>query len=261
MEPDRVPDVAERRAGRRVARVGGREALHRPRVQHLSSSRRAGPRPDARRACSGSTVTLQGGRTIVADEAYIRESILNPRAKIAAGYQPIMPTFQGLVSEEQLLELIEYVKSLKSTPRSPRPARPRAAAPRPPRRMTRRRRSDRGQELTHGQPPASPAAPLPERRLRHQVVAADARPQAHRPALPRRDHGLLLHRRRVRRPDPAGARHAARRSGVRRDLQQAVHDARRDDGVLLPDPVDSGHARQLPRADHDRREGSRVSRS
>jgi cytochrome c oxidase subunit 2 len=63
----------------------------------------------------GSTVTLQSGATVVADEAYIRESIVNPQAKIVAGFQPIMPTFQGLVTEEQLLQLIAYVKSL-STP-------------------------------------------------------------------------------------------------------------------------------------------------
>src|SRR5437667_448947 len=61
----------------------------------------------------GKTVTLQTGETVVADEAYIRESILNPSARVTAGFQPIMPTFQGLVSEEQLLELIEYVKSLR----------------------------------------------------------------------------------------------------------------------------------------------------
>jgi cytochrome c oxidase subunit 2 len=60
----------------------------------------------------GSAVTLQSGEKVVADEAYIRESILNPAAKITAGYQPIMPTFQGQVSEEQLLALVEYVKSL-----------------------------------------------------------------------------------------------------------------------------------------------------
>ena len=47
-----------------------------------------------------------------ADEAYIRESILNPQAKIVAGFQPLMPTFQGLVTEEGVLELIEYIKSL-----------------------------------------------------------------------------------------------------------------------------------------------------
>jgi cytochrome c oxidase subunit II len=62
----------------------------------------------------GKTVTLQSGEMVVADEAYLRESILNPSAKITAGYQPIMPTFQGLVSEEQLLQLIEYVKSLQT---------------------------------------------------------------------------------------------------------------------------------------------------
>ena len=62
----------------------------------------------------GRMVALQSGDTVTADEAYIRESILTPSAKVVAGYQPIMPTFQGLVSEEQLLELIEYVKSLKA---------------------------------------------------------------------------------------------------------------------------------------------------
>ena len=62
----------------------------------------------------GSEVALQGGGSATMDDAYIRESILNPQAKIVAGYQPIMPTFQGLVSEEQLLQLIAYVKSLSN---------------------------------------------------------------------------------------------------------------------------------------------------
>jgi len=61
----------------------------------------------------GRKVALQDGRSIVADEGYIRESILNPQAKIVAGYQPIMPTFQGQVGEEELLQLIDYVKTLK----------------------------------------------------------------------------------------------------------------------------------------------------
>ena len=60
----------------------------------------------------GSTVRLEGGQTVVADEGYIRESIINPRAKLVAGFQPIMPTFQGQVSEEQLLQLLTYIKSL-----------------------------------------------------------------------------------------------------------------------------------------------------
>ena len=64
----------------------------------------------------GKTVQLLGGQTVVADEAYIRESIVNPAAKVVNGYQPIMPTFQGLVSEEGLLQLIEYMKTLKAQP-------------------------------------------------------------------------------------------------------------------------------------------------
>ena len=67
----------------------------------------------------GTTVTLQNGETVPVDEAYIRESILQPSAKVVAGYQPIMPTFQGSVTEEQLLELVEYVKSLKSSTVTP----------------------------------------------------------------------------------------------------------------------------------------------
>jgi cytochrome c oxidase subunit 2 len=61
----------------------------------------------------GKTVQLQSGESVVADEAYLRESILNPSARITAGFQPIMPAFQGLITEEQLLQLIEYIKSLK----------------------------------------------------------------------------------------------------------------------------------------------------
>ena len=65
----------------------------------------------------GTTVKLQGGNTVTADENYIRESILDPRAKIVAGYSPIMPTFKGLVSEEGLIQLIAYIKSLDGAER------------------------------------------------------------------------------------------------------------------------------------------------
>ncbi len=49
---------------------------------------------------------------MVADEAYIRDAILNPRAEILAGYPPVMPTYKGQVTEEELLDLIAYIKSL-----------------------------------------------------------------------------------------------------------------------------------------------------
>jgi cytochrome c oxidase subunit 2 len=64
----------------------------------------------------GKTVQLAGGSTVHADEGYIRESILQPQAKIVAGYGPIMPTFQGLVTEEGVMQLIEYIKSLGPPP-------------------------------------------------------------------------------------------------------------------------------------------------
>jgi cytochrome c oxidase subunit 2 len=67
----------------------------------------------------GSTVQLANGSTVTADAAYIRESILNPTAKVVAGFAPIMPTFQGRVSEEQLLALTEYIKSLPAATRAP----------------------------------------------------------------------------------------------------------------------------------------------
>jgi cytochrome c oxidase subunit 2 len=60
----------------------------------------------------GRTVLLADGEKVVADEAYVRESILNPAAKVTAGYQPVMPTYLGQVSEESLFQLIAYVKSL-----------------------------------------------------------------------------------------------------------------------------------------------------
>ena len=67
----------------------------------------------------GQQVALRDGRTVVADEDYIRESILHPAAKIVAGYDPIMPTFEGIVSTEELVQLIGYIRSLEpgQTPR------------------------------------------------------------------------------------------------------------------------------------------------
>jgi cytochrome c oxidase subunit II len=67
----------------------------------------------------GKSVQLTNGQSVVADENYIRESILNPQAKVAAGFQPIMPTFQGQVNEEDLIKLLAYIRSLGDP--APRP--------------------------------------------------------------------------------------------------------------------------------------------
>ena len=64
----------------------------------------------------GAKVLLADGASITANEAYIRESILQPNAKIVARYTPLMPTYQGQLTEEQILALIAYVKSLQSQP-------------------------------------------------------------------------------------------------------------------------------------------------
>ncbi len=61
----------------------------------------------------GSNVPLEDGTTISADENYLRESILNPKKNVVAGYQPVMPTYQGLLDDKQLDALVAYIKSLK----------------------------------------------------------------------------------------------------------------------------------------------------
>ena len=78
---------------------------------HRSDSRGRGP---VLAGIFGKPVQLQNGEIVTANEDYLRESILHPSAQVTAGYQPVMPAFQGIVTEEQLLALIEYVKSLTS---------------------------------------------------------------------------------------------------------------------------------------------------
>jgi cytochrome c oxidase subunit 2 len=63
-----------------------------------------------------SNVQLATGQTIRGDESYIRESILNPQGKLVQGYGAIMPTFQGVVTEEQIVQVLAYIKTLSSQP-------------------------------------------------------------------------------------------------------------------------------------------------
>ena len=60
----------------------------------------------------GRSEQMADGTTIVADENYIRESILEPMAKVVAGYEPVMPTYQGRIKDEEITAIIEYFKSL-----------------------------------------------------------------------------------------------------------------------------------------------------
>jgi len=95
-----------------------------------------GGRGPALQGLFNSQMPLNNGQVVKADENYIRESILNPQAKIVAGFGPIMPSFQGQVSEEQLMQLVAYIKSLSAnqaeTPNAkpPASAKPAGAQPR-----------------------------------------------------------------------------------------------------------------------------------
>jgi cytochrome c oxidase subunit 2 len=60
----------------------------------------------------GSMDPLEDGREVRVDENYIRESILEPQAKIVRGYQPVMPTYQGVLNQREIDALIAYIKSL-----------------------------------------------------------------------------------------------------------------------------------------------------
>jgi cytochrome c oxidase subunit 2 len=80
-----------------------------------------GPGTDAGPALAGlygREVELAGARRVRADERYLRESIVDPGAKVVAGYQPVMPSFRGQVTEEDLLALIDYIKSLPGDQRA-----------------------------------------------------------------------------------------------------------------------------------------------
>lgn len=88
---------------------------------HLDTGQGRGP---SLKNIVGTTVELQDGSSATINEAYLRESILNSQAKVVKGFQPLMPTFQGLISEENLVALIEHVKSMSPTATTAAPAAP-----------------------------------------------------------------------------------------------------------------------------------------
>ena len=110
----------------------------------------------------GTRVQLKDGSNVRADESYIRESVLYPQSKIVAGYDDIMPTFKGLISEDGMLKLIAYIRSLGApngtmstatplpveTSASPRPSTHAAGGTAPP-------------AGARGGAPTAPAAPQP----------------------------------------------------------------------------------------------------
>jgi cytochrome c oxidase subunit 2 len=106
----------------------------------------------------GKEVKFVGGGSATVNEEYIRNSILNPSSQVVEGFQPIMPTFKGQVTEEQLVSLVAYIKSLSgvtgttSAPAAAPPANTSASN------STTAPRADRGNANTQGSNPNAPAA-------------------------------------------------------------------------------------------------------
>lgn len=106
----------------------------------------------------GKEVKFVGGGSATVNEEYIRNSILNPSSQVVEGFQPIMPTFKGQVTEEQLVSLVAYIKSLSGvTGTTSTPAAAPAASNSASNSNT-APRADRGNANTQGSNPNAPAA-------------------------------------------------------------------------------------------------------
>ena len=99
----------------------------------IDGSKRVGP---SFKESYGNQRPLASGETVTADENYIRESVLYPKAKVVAGYQPVMPSYKGQLSDDDIYSIIEYLKSISDY--TPTAAASAEAAP---------RRTSRGREL------------------------------------------------------------------------------------------------------------------
>jgi len=109
----------------------------------------------------GHEVNLVGGQKVIADEAYIRKSILEPGTQVVEGFQPIMPTFKGQLTEEQLLALVRYIKSLSGVTgptSSAGDAGAKQTASNSASNSTTVPRADRGSSNTQGSNPNAPSA-------------------------------------------------------------------------------------------------------
>src|SRR5712671_366958 len=125
MEPAEYENWLSGNAGQSSPAAAGRGLYESLGCVSCHGANAEGGRGPALTGVYGSKVVLNNGQSVTADEGYIRESILNPQVKIVTGFGPIMPSFQGQISEEQLLQVVAYVKSLST-------AKPEASTGKPP---------------------------------------------------------------------------------------------------------------------------------
>ncbi len=122
MEPREFDNLLSGNAGNQTPAVAGQQLYQSLGCVSCHGANGEGGRGPTLAGLFGRQTLLSTGQTVRADEAYIRESIINPQAKLVAGFGPIMPTFQGQVSEDQLVQLLAFIKSLQIV--SPQPATP-----------------------------------------------------------------------------------------------------------------------------------------
>ena len=119
MEPSAYDEWLEQRAGLVQAEsLSGEELFQAKNCQtcHRPDNDNLGPFLEG---LFGTEEVLEGGETVLVDANYLRESILDPAAKMVEGYQPLMPTYQGQLSEEELAGLIQYIQSLAGDQEEP----------------------------------------------------------------------------------------------------------------------------------------------
>lgn len=113
MEPVDYQDWLERESAGTLSMAQAGEQLYNQLGCGTCHAQEENPRGPSLLGLYGGAVELMTGEAITADDSYIRESILEPAAKLVAGYGPLMPTYKGQVDEEGLLRLVSYIKTLK----------------------------------------------------------------------------------------------------------------------------------------------------
>jgi cytochrome c oxidase subunit II len=126
MEPREFDNWLSGNAGNTTPAVAGQQLYQSLGCVSCHGANGEGGRGPTLAGLFGRQIQLANNQTIVAEEVYLRESIINPQAKLVEGFGPIMPTFQGQVTEDQLMQLLAFIKSLQVV--NPQTATP-AAAP------------------------------------------------------------------------------------------------------------------------------------
>jgi len=115
MQPSEFDNWLSGNAAQQSPAVAGQQLFQSLGCVSCHGANGEGGRGPALAGLFGRQVFLTNGQTVIADEAYVRESIENPQAKLVSGFGPIMPTFQGQVTPEQLIQIMSFIKSLQIT--------------------------------------------------------------------------------------------------------------------------------------------------